>query len=89
MPEADLVTKADLDSGLGQLKAELTAEMTELNQKIEDSTKRLALEILKTNGRIDRLDGSLRGQMESDTRRILKAIDDFAGKAEKYDRSLE
>jgi hypothetical protein len=51
-------------------KADLTA-----------SAKRLGLEIVKMNSRIDRLEASLRKEMARNTSYAMNAIDDFAKKS--------
>ena len=70
-------TKADVESAKSELRAEIAA-----------SSKRLALEIVKTNARVTSLEDSLRAEMSRNTDKILRAIDVFAGKSDSRERAV-
>jgi len=57
----------------------------DLNHGIHSLRHELIIEIIKTNGRIDRLEKSLKDQMGAETSKILKVVEDFATKCEKVD----
>lgn len=74
-------------SGLQTDVSILKTDVAGLKTELTASTQRLALEIVKTNDRIDRVETSLREEMARNTDRILTAIVSFAGKAENYDKT--
>ncbi len=91
-PESQPATKADLfavksdlsdvKSDLSAAKSELRGEIAAVRSELSASTRRLALEIVGTNARLDRVESSLRDEMTRNTDRIMGAIDDFAKKSE-------
>lgn len=79
--QADIhAVKADVHA----VRSELAAVKTELKKKIDESTKRLALEILKSNDRGDKLEAA----SDRNTSRILTALDDYTKTAEANNRAI-
>ncbi|MFA6315933.1 MAG: hypothetical protein WC943_00810 [Elusimicrobiota bacterium] len=69
-------------------KGDLRALRAELDQKIDTSVHRLALEIVKTQSDLYEVKETLAGlATKEDINRILGAIDSFAGKSQNYDRA--
>jgi len=81
---------AELKTDVAILKTDvaiLKTDVAGLRSDLDASTKRLALEIVKTNDRVAHLESSLREEMRQNTDRILGAIDAFARKGENYDKT--
>lgn len=60
------------------------ADIEKLDAKIDERTKRLAMEILKTNDKI----GSLEASIDKNTNRILSALDQYTKTAEASNRAV-
>ena len=81
-------TKKDIAQLEAKFDAKLDATAERLDQKIDASTKRLALEIVKTNGRMDDLEVRLTKTMSKNTDRILTALDRSARIMEADNRAV-
>ncbi len=79
-------TRGDLASLREELKSDTVSLGAELRSEMKSVERRLCIEIIKTNGRIDDLAVSLRTEMREGNSTILKAVEDFAAQTGKVDR---
>lgn len=75
-------SKADLASGLGELKTELKGDIARLDQK----TDRIAGELVKTNARMTGMEERLVALIREESARTVGRIDAFLSKLETYGR---
>jgi len=68
-------------------KGELKTEVGRLDKRIDIVHRGLALEIVKTQDRIDRSEKNLRGEIRDSSSRIIKAVEDFMSQVGKVDRA--
>jgi chromosome segregation ATPase len=79
--------KGDITGMKGDITG-MKGDITRLDAKIDASTKRLAMEISRTNGRIDDLKESLTQTMYQQSDRILTALDHSAKLIEANNRAV-
>lgn len=65
-------------------KTATKADINGLDEKIDASAKRVAMEVIKTNDRIDKLESAIAGN----TDRILTALDKYTKTAEANNRAV-
>jgi hypothetical protein len=80
-------TKGDLRLVHEGMRAELKSVEGRLDQRIGDVHRTLAIEIVKTHERIDRVESNLRGDFREFSSRILKTVEDFMTQVGKTDRA--
>lgn len=83
-------TKADIKALLSSFKEELKADFATKDDLLATQRaleRKIALEIVKTHGRIDQLRDDLRGEMKLLASGVYKKIDGFMSKIGKIDRA--
>jgi len=67
--------------------AGVKAEVERVDKRLSEVHRSLALEIVKTHERIDRVETNLREEIRQGSSRILKSVEDFMTQVGKTDRA--
>ncbi|NNN06612.1 MAG: hypothetical protein HKL90_11985 [Elusimicrobia bacterium] len=79
--------RSEMKTEMENLRAQLRAESDRLDRRIGAAHRGLAVEIVKTHERIDRVENNLRGEIRDSNSRILKAVEGFMSQVGKTDRA--
>ena len=63
------------------------ADLAQLGQRLDQKIDRVAVEVAKTQGHMERMEDRLNTKMDARFNQVINAIDSFAKKGESYGRA--